>query len=147
MNLPHESAVRASDRGAGEMTALRPDIAPLPDLRHWRSRVGQVREERPVYVDLPPPCKGGLPGGREHPGVACPHAGGRARAGLACARDRQSACRDPRAVCYHPCESVCNGANLDSAVSMHSVERYLATWRESEGGCSIRRGRPAASEC
>ena len=28
-------------------------------------------------------------------------------------------------VCYHPCESVCNRANLDSAVSIHSVERYL----------------------
>ena len=28
-------------------------------------------------------------------------------------------------VCYHPCESVCNRANLDSAVSIHSVERFL----------------------
>src|SRR5207344_1242736 len=28
-------------------------------------------------------------------------------------------------VCYHPCESVCNRANLDSAVSIHSIERFL----------------------
>jgi NADPH-dependent glutamate synthase beta subunit-like oxidoreductase len=28
-------------------------------------------------------------------------------------------------VCYHPCESVCNRSQLDSAVSIHSVERYL----------------------
>jgi NADPH-dependent glutamate synthase beta subunit-like oxidoreductase len=28
-------------------------------------------------------------------------------------------------VCYHPCESVCNRANLDSAVSIHAVERFL----------------------
>ncbi|PIF03522.1 MAG: glutamate synthase, partial [Propionibacterium sp.] len=28
-------------------------------------------------------------------------------------------------VCYHPCESVCNRKDLDSAVSIHSVERYL----------------------
>ena len=28
-------------------------------------------------------------------------------------------------VCYHPCESVCNRASLDSAVSIHSVERFL----------------------
>ena len=28
-------------------------------------------------------------------------------------------------VCYHPCESVCNRGNLDSAVSIHSVERFL----------------------
>ena len=28
-------------------------------------------------------------------------------------------------VCYHPCESVCNRASLDSAVSIHAVERFL----------------------
>ncbi len=28
-------------------------------------------------------------------------------------------------VCYHPCESVCNRANLDSEVSIHAVERFL----------------------
>src|SRR5580700_5541418 len=28
-------------------------------------------------------------------------------------------------VCYHPCESVCNRASLDSAVSIHSIERFL----------------------
>ncbi len=28
-------------------------------------------------------------------------------------------------VCYHPCETVCNRAQLDSSVSIHGVERYL----------------------
>ena len=28
-------------------------------------------------------------------------------------------------VCYHPCESSCNRAQLDSAVSIHAVERFL----------------------
>ena len=28
-------------------------------------------------------------------------------------------------VCYHPCESGCNRAELDSAVSIHAVERFL----------------------
>ena len=28
-------------------------------------------------------------------------------------------------VCYHPCESVCNRAELDSALSIHGVERFL----------------------
>ena len=28
-------------------------------------------------------------------------------------------------VCYHPCESVCNRAELDSPVSIHAVERFL----------------------
>ena len=28
-------------------------------------------------------------------------------------------------VCYHPCESACNRAELDSAVCIHAVERFL----------------------
>src|SRR6185369_6227608 len=36
-------------------------------------------------------------------------------------------------VCYHPCESVCNRAQLDSAVGINSVERFL-------GDEAIRRG-------
>lgn len=28
-------------------------------------------------------------------------------------------------VCYHPCETVCNRALTDSAVSIHAVERFL----------------------
>ncbi|MFN2319355.1 MAG: hypothetical protein ABR500_06695 [Dermatophilaceae bacterium] len=28
-------------------------------------------------------------------------------------------------VCYHPCETVCNRAELDGAVSIHAVERFL----------------------
>ena len=28
-------------------------------------------------------------------------------------------------VCYHPCETACNRKDLDAAVSIHSVERYL----------------------
>jgi NADPH-dependent glutamate synthase beta subunit-like oxidoreductase len=28
-------------------------------------------------------------------------------------------------VCYHPCENSCNRASLDSAVSIHAVERFL----------------------
>jgi len=45
------------------MTALRPDITPLPDLLGGHSRSGPVREQRPVYVDLLPPCNAGCPAG------------------------------------------------------------------------------------
>jgi NADPH-dependent glutamate synthase beta subunit-like oxidoreductase len=36
-------------------------------------------------------------------------------------------------VCYHPCESVCNRASLDSAVSIHSVERFLGDLALEQG--------------
>ncbi|MGZ8795052.1 MAG: hypothetical protein ACXW0F_10485, partial [Gaiellaceae bacterium] len=39
------------------------DITPLPDLAHGRSRGGPVRAERPVYVDLLPPCNAACPAG------------------------------------------------------------------------------------
>src|ERR1700683_3102408 len=108
--------------------ALRPerrDVTPLPDLLHGRSRAGPVRQARPVYVDLLPPCNAGCPAGEN------------IQAWLAHAEtgDHEGAWRELTAdnpmpaihgrVCYHPCESVCNRASLDSAVSIHSVERFL----------------------
>ena len=107
------------------MTNRPHDITALPDLLHARPRAGPVREHRPVYVDLLPPCN-----------VGCP-AGENIQAWLAHAIDgrheqawRQLVADNPLAaihgrVCYHPCESVCNRANLDSAVSIHSIERFL----------------------
>jgi len=38
-------------------------VTPLPELLHGRSRAGPVRQERPVYVDLLPPCNAGCPSG------------------------------------------------------------------------------------
>src|ERR1700721_1587678 len=46
--------------------ALRPerqDLTPLPDLLPGQSRSGPVRQQRPVYVDLLPPCNAGCPAG------------------------------------------------------------------------------------
>jgi NADPH-dependent glutamate synthase beta subunit-like oxidoreductase len=107
------------------MTALRPDIASLPDLLHGHSRSGPVREERPVYVDLLPPCNAGCPAGENiQAWLAHMQADEHELAWRALVADNPFAAIHGR-VCYHPCESVCNRANLDSAVSIHSVERYL----------------------
>ncbi|WIM92853.1 NAD(P)-binding protein [Actinoplanes oblitus] len=101
------------------------DMTPLPDLAHDQARGGPVRQRRPVYVDLLPPCNAGCPAGEN------------IQAWLAHARggDYQAAWRVLTAdnplpaicgrVCYHPCESVCNRIQLDSAVSIHGVERFL----------------------
>jgi NADPH-dependent glutamate synthase beta subunit-like oxidoreductase len=107
------------------MTALRPDITPLPDLLHGHSTAGPVRERRPVYVDLLPPCNAGCPAGENIQGwLAHMQAGDHERAWRSLVADNPFAAIHGR-VCYHPCESVCNRANLDSAVSIHSVERFL----------------------
>ena len=36
-------------------------------------------------------------------------------------------------VCYHPCESTCNRKELDGAVSIHAVERYLGDLANERG--------------
>jgi NADPH-dependent glutamate synthase beta subunit-like oxidoreductase len=107
------------------MTSLRPDIAQLPDLLHGHARAGAVRERRPEYVDLLPPCNAGCPAGENIQGwLAHMQADEHELAWRALTADNPFAAIHGR-VCYHPCESVCNRANLDSAVSIHSVERYL----------------------
>jgi NADPH-dependent glutamate synthase beta subunit-like oxidoreductase len=101
------------------------DITPLPDLVHGRSRAGPVREERPVYVDLLPPCNAACPAGENiQAWLAHVNVGEHERAWRALVEDNPFAAIHGR-VCYHPCESHCNRANLDSAVSIHAVERFL----------------------
>jgi NADPH-dependent glutamate synthase beta subunit-like oxidoreductase len=102
-----------------------PDITQLPDLVHGHSRAGAVRERRPVYVDLLPPCNAGCPAGENiQAWLALTQAGEHERAWRELIADNPLPAIHGR-VCYHPCESVCNRANLDSAVSIHSVERFL----------------------
>ena len=103
----------------------RGDLTPLPDLLHGRSRSGPVRERRPVYVDLLPPCNAGCPAGENiQAWLAHAEAGRHEQAWRQLVADNPMPAIHGR-VCYHPCESVCNRASLDSAVSIHSVERFL----------------------
>ncbi|TAM91383.1 MAG: glutamate synthase [Jatrophihabitans sp.] len=89
------------------------------------NHTGAWRTERPVYVDRWPPCNG-----------ACP-AGENVQAWLYAAEDgsyetawRRLVADNPfpavmGRVCYHPCETACNRAQLDQAVGINSVERFL----------------------
>ncbi len=103
----------------------RRDVTALPDLLHGQSRAGPVRQQRPVYVDLLPPCNAGCPAGENiQAWLAHAEAGDHERAWRQLVSDNPMPAIMGR-VCYHPCESVCNRASLDSAVSIHSVERFL----------------------
>ncbi len=107
------------------MTADRHDLTALPDLATGMGRVGPVRTRMPVYLDLLPPCNN-----------ACP-AGENIQEWLRLVKERQDEAawrelvtQNPfpaihGRVCYHPCEGACNRIELDGAVSIHSVERYL----------------------
>jgi NADPH-dependent glutamate synthase beta subunit-like oxidoreductase len=101
------------------------DITRLPDLAHGRSRTGPVRDERPVYVDLIPPCNAGCPAGENIQGWMAEVKEGRHEAAWRLLTAENPFPAIHGRVCYHPCESVCNRADLDSALSIHAVERFL----------------------
>jgi NADPH-dependent glutamate synthase beta subunit-like oxidoreductase len=107
------------------MTGPSQDVTRLPDLLHGHPRAGPVRQRQPVYVDLLPPCNAGCPAGENiQAWLAHSMAGRHEQAWRELVADNPLPAIHGR-VCYHPCESVCNRANLDSAVSIHSVERFL----------------------
>jgi NADPH-dependent glutamate synthase beta subunit-like oxidoreductase len=111
--------------GSAGVSGPSSDITPLPDLLHGRSRSGPVREERPVYVDLLPPCNNACPAGENiQAWLAHVNAGEYEQAWRCLVADNPFAAIHGR-VCYHPCETDCNRRNLDSAVSIHAVERFL----------------------
>jgi NADPH-dependent glutamate synthase beta subunit-like oxidoreductase len=101
------------------------DITPLPDLLHGSARAGPVRTHRPVYLDLLPPCNVGCPAGENiQAWLAEVQAGQPERAWRQLVDDNPLPAICGR-VCYHPCETACNRAQLDSSVSIHAVERFL----------------------
>ncbi len=107
------------------MSGPRRDLTLLPDLLHGRSLAGPVRDRRPIYVDLLPPCNAGCPAGENiQAWLAQVQAGRHEQAWRQLVVDNPLPGIHGR-VCYHPCESVCNRAQLDSALSIHAVERFL----------------------
>jgi NADPH-dependent glutamate synthase beta subunit-like oxidoreductase len=92
-----------------------------------------VRQRRPVYVDLLPPCNAGCPAGENiQAWLAHAEAGRYEQAWRQLTADNPLPAIHGR-VCYHPCETACNRASLDSAVSIHAVERFLGDLARERG--------------
>jgi NADPH-dependent glutamate synthase beta subunit-like oxidoreductase len=122
----------ASTTGGG-VTGSPEDIARLPDLVHQQGHTGPFRERRPVYLDLLPPCNAGCPAGENiQAWLSHTEDGRHEEAWSQLVADNPFPAIHGR-VCYHPCESVCNRASLDSAVSIHSVERFLGDLALEQG--------------
>ena len=107
------------------MAGSQRDLTPLAPLGQARLRSGPVRAQRPVYVDLLPPCNNACPAGENIQGwLSHARDGHDEEAWRLLTADNPFAAIHGR-VCYHPCESSCNRKELDGAVSIHAVERYL----------------------
>ena len=97
------------------------------------NRTGSWRTERPVYVDRLPPCNNACPAGENiQKWLYHAESGDYETAWRTLTQDNPLPAVMGR-VCYHPCEGACNRAQIDEAVGINSVERFL-------GDTAIRNG-------
>ncbi|MBL8470503.1 MAG: NAD(P)-binding protein [Rhodocyclaceae bacterium] len=103
-----------------------------PDLAVWHG-TGPVRSRRPIYRNQLPPCNHACPAGENiQAWLADAQAGRYEAAWRTLVRDNPLPAVHGR-VCYHPCESACNRTSVDSAVSIHAVERFLGDLAIAQG--------------
>jgi 2-oxoacid:acceptor oxidoreductase delta subunit (pyruvate/2-ketoisovalerate family) len=89
------------------------------------NKTGSWRTNRPVYLDRLPPCNHACPAGENiQAWLFHAESGDYEAAWRALTEDNPLPAIMGR-VCYHPCESACNRGQLDEAVGINSVERFL----------------------
>ncbi|HXN32623.1 MAG TPA: NAD(P)-binding protein [Polyangiaceae bacterium] len=104
---------------------IKPFAITLDEGSSLANHTGTWRTRRPEYVDRLPPCNDACPAG-ENVQRWLYHAeeGDYRGAWEGLIKDNPLPAVMGRA-CYHPCETSCNRAKLDQAVSIHAVERFL----------------------
>ncbi len=125
------------------MTEMRKPFAITLDIgSSLANKTGNWRTERAVYVEHEAPCGGACPAGEDVQRWLYEAESGGDGYELAWRRIME---RNPfpaimGRVCYHPCETACNRAQLDESVGINSVERFLgdeaiaAGWKPEPAG-------------
>src|SRR4051812_19308070 len=91
------------------------------------NKTGSWRTERPINRDLLPPCNNACPAGENIQSWlydAEEGGDGYERAWRRIMEENPFPAVMGR-VCYHPCETACNRGQLDEAVGINSVERFV----------------------
>jgi NADPH-dependent glutamate synthase beta subunit-like oxidoreductase len=96
------------------------------------NKTGSWRSERPVYVDRLPPCNHACPAGEDIQGWLYHAEEGDYRAAWESLIANNPLPAIMGRACYHPCQDACNRAQLDQAVNIHAVERFLGDLALSE---------------
>jgi NADPH-dependent glutamate synthase beta subunit-like oxidoreductase len=89
------------------------------------NRTGSWRTERPHYVHRMPPCNDGCPAGENCQQWLYQAEGGDYEAAWRQIMEDNPLPAVMGRVCYAPCETACNRGQLDEAVGINSVERFL----------------------
>jgi 2-oxoacid:acceptor oxidoreductase delta subunit (pyruvate/2-ketoisovalerate family) len=97
------------------------------------NKTGSWRVERPVYVDRLPPCNDACPAGENiQRWLYLAEDGSYEAAWREIVRDNPLPAVMGRA-CFHPCQTACNRAQVDEAVGINAIERFLGDRALAEG--------------
>ncbi|MBU1724434.1 NAD(P)-binding protein [bacterium] len=89
------------------------------------NHTGSWRSKRPVYVDRLPPCNATCPAGENIQNWLFHAESGNYEAAWRSLTENNPLPAIMGRVCYHPCEGACNRGQLDAAVGINAVERFL----------------------
>jgi formate dehydrogenase beta subunit len=125
------------------MRAKPNDMTPVVDLTREKG-TGPSRTRRPIYVDLLPPCNNACPAGEHFEAwLAVAQAGKYRDAWEVLVRDNpMPAVQAASAIAL--AKAPCNRTDLDAAVSIHAVERFLGDlasrerWQQAKQPLGIR---------
>ncbi|MGY5452792.1 NAD(P)-binding protein [Agarivorans sp. MS3-6] len=114
------------------MKAKPVDLSTPPDLTQSHG-TGAIAGHLPIYQSLLPPCNAACPAGENiQAWLSLAQQGEFKQAWKILVKDNPFPAVHGR-VCYHPCETACNRSEVDQAVSVHAIERYLGDLALQEG--------------
>lgn len=122
------------------------DITRPADLHeHWQG-TGSRRTQRPVYLDMLPPCNHACPAGENiQAWLSLAQTGNFEAAWQQLIQENPMPAIHGR-VCYHPCENSCNRNYIDATVSIHAVERFLGDMALEQGWKPVFHAKPTGKK-
>ncbi|MBN2210480.1 MAG: FAD-dependent oxidoreductase, partial [Sedimentisphaerales bacterium] len=82
--------------------------------------------------ELPPPCRATCPAGVNAQGYVALIAKGKFLEALDVVRERMPFAGTCGRICHHPCENNCNRAQIDAAVSVRNLKRFVADYEHDK---------------
>jgi NADPH-dependent glutamate synthase beta subunit-like oxidoreductase len=89
------------------------------------NHTGSWRTVRPLYVDRLPPCNDACPSGENIQGWLFHAESGDYEQAWRLLTEANPLPACMGRVCYHPCETACNRAQLDECVGVNAIERFI----------------------
>ena len=97
------------------------------------NKTGTWRYLRPRFVNKISPCNEGCPAGQDVEGAMVLIGKGKILEAWELFKEENPFPAVCGRVCYHPCESSCNRAEFDEAVSINGLERFMADTASRQG--------------